>query len=202
VPVSKEKFLCCAVPGFHIEQTVVCDEGLESVLMHTGQHKYTIASITCPYSTHPVFIHIRKCICVVCSCQIVLHYLPTPVFGDLLVPLRSPARHSAAVWSHYDITVSGHQCKIPARAEVLCKCRLWTTLAVQQCRIFFAGVKVRRVMNPYTHLLAIGGFNHMKFRLSGRNLSIIFLIDLSNLCHGAGFQVYRKQISIMVNIHL
>ena len=158
VPVGEPFLLSLEVLHFHIEDTVVCNEGLEALVMMTSQPINAEATEGGTYATQAIFVGVWLVgYKLINGSEIVLHALSSVVATNLFVPLVAETRQAAAVRCHNDIIVGSHHHEVPAETPELTYGRLWTTFAVEQGRIFLIWVKMRRINDPCEHLFAIGG---------------------------------------------
>ncbi len=176
------------------------NKGFKTILMNPCKHKNTVSAVACTYGTHSVAVHIRKRFGVVCCCEIIAHRLPAPVFGNISIPFYAPSRHTPPVGSYNNVAVGSHQRKIPAYRKELRQCTLGTALTVQQRRIFFIRIKIRRIVKPYAHFFSVCSLYHFQFRFPESQLFISCFVDLGNWLQFPVLQVHSIQISVMINI--
>ena len=191
IPVDEPFFFGLQVLHLQVEDAVVRDERLESLVVMTCQPIHAEAAKRCAYATQMVFVHIRLLAHLVNGSQIILHAQTAVVTRDFLVPFIAEARQSAAVGRYDDVIVRGHHHEVPTIAPELTNRRLRAAFAVEQSRIFLAWVEVRRIDNPGQHLLAVAGPHPAFLHLAHRQLVQDMFVLKRNLF---GHQLIRRQV--------
>ena len=113
IPVGKPHFFCFQILHFHVEDTVVCNEGFEALIMMTCQPINRESTKAGSNATQTIFVHKRFFREFVDSREIILHTLSTVITTDFFVPFLTEARQTAAVRSDNDIIVGSHDLEVP-----------------------------------------------------------------------------------------
>ena len=107
----------------------MCNKGFETFVVMTGQPINGETSEARTDATQTILIDKRLFRHLVDSSKIVFHALATIVTADLFIPFHTETGKAAAVRSHHDIVVSGHNLHIPTIRPELAYRTLRTTFA-------------------------------------------------------------------------
>ena len=118
VPVGKPFLFRFQVLHLHVEDTVVGDEGLEALVVVSGQPIDGEASEAGTYAAQAVLVNKRFLGHFVDGRKVVFHALASVVAADGFVPFHSEARQAAAVGSHDDVVVGCHNLEVSLAAMI------------------------------------------------------------------------------------
>ena len=155
IPVGEPEFFGFEILLFHVEESVVCDEGLETLVVVSGQPVYRISSEAGTYTAQAVFIYVRFLGDVVDGGQVVVHAVSAVVGADFFQPFHAESRQTATVGGDDDVIVCSHNLEIPAVAPELADGALRTAFTEQQGRVFLVRVEVYRIDYPREHVFTV-----------------------------------------------
>ena len=151
---------------------------LEPALVNARELEYAVAAVAGAHGSKAFAVDVGLCGHRINGREVVLHGLPAPIARDLLVPLATKARNTAAVWRNHHIALGRHQLKVPSKAVECAHGSLRTALAVKQCWVFFSRVKIGRIKHPSQHFFAVAGGNPALLHPSARNFCVVGVVGL------------------------
>ena len=185
IVVHEPQLLGLAIHRLEVVDTAVSDECFEALLVVAGEEEGRVAAIRCTDATHTLAVAPGLACHVIDSREVVANVLTTIIARDLVEPLLTERRQTAAVGSNHNVALSCHQLEVPAVAPKLANDALRTTLAVEQRRIFLCGVEVGRQDHPNEHLLVVGGLHPTLLDATHRDVVVNGLVDVRELCDSA-----------------
>ena len=194
VVVDEEELFGFAVHRLEVEDAAVGDEGLEPLLVASGQEVDRITAVRGADAPHAGLVGPRLARHVVDGREVVADVLPGVVSRDLVEPLLPERRYAAAVRGHDDISLCGHELEVPAVAPAVCHDALGASLAVEQRGILLRGVEVRREDHPREHLLAVGGPHPSLLHLAHADVFVDRAVDCGDLLQGPVGGVHRVEL--------
>ena len=124
--------------------------------MMPGQKKHRISAVARPDAAQPAAVHPRFRGHIVDRAQVIAYILPAVIARNLIQPLLSERRHAAPVRCDDHVSLRRHQLQIPTVTPELAYDALRSSLTVQQRRIAFGRIEIRRQHDPRQHLPAVG----------------------------------------------
>src|SRR5690606_24492247 len=77
---------------------------------------------------------------------------------------------------------------------------LRTALAIQQGRILFASIEIRRKDYPHQHPLSVGGGDITSFDFAQREVVVMLLVNMSELSHVATLKVDHEYFRSVIHV--
>src|SRR5690606_12710366 len=107
IMIGKEKLFSSTIPRGHVKKATMRNKGLKTPVMHARQHKYRIPAVTSTNRSYSLRIHIRLFGQIIDTRYIIASTLTATVFGNILIPLDTPAGHPTTIRRNNNISLRG-----------------------------------------------------------------------------------------------